>query len=146
MDVTSILTRYRSWNWLYVQLSRLSLFLATIRWEWAAEWVYRLERICDRRREAEPIHMWFELTRAQYLTVPRSVLQTMPHDWQCRLVALMEELDETIDWRPNYPLRYWVRLENEESKEVVRDPLMDYRDYQTYEYIRQKLMASKDGN
>lgn len=72
----------------------------------------------------EPIHQWFELSYAQYLTIPRSVLQSMPAAWQARFVACLEELDATIDWRPPRG-RYWVQLKNNEGRYQV-DPLMDY--------------------
>jgi hypothetical protein len=32
------------------------------------------------------VHGWFELSYAQYLTVPRSVLEAMPQEWQARFV------------------------------------------------------------
>jgi hypothetical protein len=60
----------------------------------------------------EPIHSWFELTYAQYLTIPRSILQSMPQEWQARFVKCLEELDETFDWRPTEG-RYWVRLKDD---------------------------------
>lgn len=72
----------------------------------------------------EPIHGWFELTYAQYLTVPRSVLQSMPADWQARFVALLNQLDEVVDWRPAEG-RYWVRLKDASGR-FVSDPLADY--------------------
>ncbi len=72
----------------------------------------------------DPIHLWFELSYAEYLTVPRSVLQSMPQQWQEKFVALLEELDETIDWRPPSG-RYWVRLKDKNGK-YVADPLRDY--------------------
>jgi len=76
------------------------------------------------------IHEWFELTYAQYLTIPRSVLQSMPDDWQEKFVALLKELDEAIDWRPQYPFQYWVGLRdvgNGRMVSITRDPLMDYQ-------------------
>lgn len=72
----------------------------------------------------EPVHMWFELTYAQYLTVPRSVLQSMPVEWQRRLVACLEELDASIDWRPAEG-RYWVKLKDGQGR-FVRDQFQDY--------------------
>lgn len=72
----------------------------------------------------EPIHEWFELSYAQYLTIPRSVLQSMPTDWQAIFVALLEELDQTIEWRPSQG-RYWVQLKDSQGR-YVADPLMDY--------------------
>lgn len=73
----------------------------------------------------EPVHQWFELSYSQYLTVPRSVLQNMPSDWQRRFVACLEELDALRDWRPKAG-RYWVALKDEQGR-YDRDPLMDYR-------------------
>lgn len=46
-----------------------------------------------------PIHEFFGLTYATHLVLPRSVLQSMPLKWQAKLVALLNELDNTIDWR-----------------------------------------------
>lgn len=70
------------------------------------------------------IHDWFELTYAQYLTVPRTALQSMPDDWQEKFVALLEELDDKIDWRPKDG-SYWVKLRNRRGAYIV-DSLMDY--------------------
>lgn len=70
------------------------------------------------------IHDWFELSYAQYLTVPRSALQSMPEEWQNKFVDLLNELDDTIDWRPKEG-RYWVQLKDSNGK-YVHDPLMDY--------------------
>lgn len=71
-----------------------------------------------------PIHDWFELSYAQYLTIPRSVLQSMPDEWQERFVKCLEELDESIDWRPEKG-RYWVQLRDENGR-FVPDPLQNY--------------------
>jgi hypothetical protein len=71
------------------------------------------------------IHDWFELTYAQYLTVPRSILEAMPEGWQDRFVALLEELDDTFDWRPEAG-RYWCRLKDGDGR-FVHDPFMEYR-------------------
>jgi len=82
--------------------------------------------------DAEPIHGWFELSYAQYLTIPRSVLQSMPIEWQTRFVACLEELDEAIDWRPQHA-QYWVSLHawpkdgREHGRGVqISDPLRNY--------------------
>lgn len=73
----------------------------------------------------EPIHLWFELSRAQYLTIPRSIMEAMPEDWQHKMANLLNELDSTYDWRPNEG-RYWVRLKDDKGR-YVSDPLMQYR-------------------
>jgi hypothetical protein len=60
-------------------------------------------------REPQPldVHTWFSLTYANYLVVPRSVLQSMPEDWQHRFTALLGEMDQAfghLDW-PAYDVR-----------------------------------------
>lgn len=74
--------------------------------------------------DGEDIHHWFELSYAQYLTIPRSVLQSMPDEWQKRFVKCLNELDDTIDWRPKSG-RYWVKLKDGQGR-YVEDPLMNY--------------------
>lgn len=74
---------------------------------------------------SEPISLWFELSYAQYLTVPRSVMQAMPLEWQKRMAVCLAELDETIDWRPKEG-RYWVRLKDDKGR-YLTDPLQEYR-------------------
>lgn len=78
-----------------------------------------------------PIHMWFELTYAQYLTIPRSVLQSMSSSWQGEFVRLLEELDETIDWLPKEG-RYWVTLKGDKGKEF-------YDEYGNYDRGRRQV-------
>jgi len=72
-----------------------------------------------------PIHNWFELSYAQYLTIPRSVLQEMPNEWQKRFVQCLEELDSTLDWRPKDGC-YWVKLKDGKGQ-FKKDRFMNYR-------------------
>lgn len=83
----------------------------------------------------QPVHAWFELSYAQYLVLPRSVLQSMPVPWQQQFVSCMHELDETIDWRPPPERRWFVQLQksvqrpcapDEEWWMEIPDPLADY--------------------
>ncbi len=87
----------------------------------------------------EPIHNFFSLSYAQYLAIPRSVLQSMPVEWQQRFVACLKELDSTIDWRPDGDVLYQVRLmtlveklDEDDGRWIqdwgveVGDPLADY--------------------
>lgn len=73
----------------------------------------------------DAIHCWFELSYAQYLTIPRTALQSMPDEWQTKFVKLLEELDDKINWRPSQG-RYWVRLKDDNGQ-YAHDPLMDYQ-------------------
>ena len=73
----------------------------------------------------EPINWWFELSYAQYLTVPRLVMQSMPLEWQRKMAVLLQEMDETFDWRPKEG-QYWVKLKNSKGR-FMDAPLEDYR-------------------
>lgn len=86
------------------------------------------------------IHNWFELTYAEYLTVPRSILEAMPQTWQAQMAALLDEMDATFDWRPHEG-RYWVTLKDGDGR-FVHDPLRQYR-YADIEYI--ESLRKKDG-
>jgi hypothetical protein len=79
------------------------------------------------------LSLWFELSYAQFLTVPRLVLEAMPDEWQGKLAALMEELDATIDWRPRDG-RYYVRLRDANGR-FTEAPLWNYR-YGSVEGLR----------
>lgn len=46
--------------------------------------------------EREAIHKHFGLSYANYLVLPRTLLQSMPDAWQARFVALLNELDEAF--------------------------------------------------
>ena len=72
-----------------------------------------------------PINEWFELSYAQFLTVPRIVMEHMPIEWQRQMVKLLSEMDETFDWRPREG-RYWVRLRDDHGRFSEPD-LCDYR-------------------
>lgn len=48
-------------------------------------------------RRDGPVHAWFGLTYAGWLTVPRVALQVMPLSWQQRFADLMEEADALVE-------------------------------------------------
>lgn len=74
--------------------------------------------------DPEPIHGFFGVSYAHHLVLPRSVLQSMPQEWQARFVACLEELDDTIDWRPSEG-GWWVTFKDKKGK-FRPDPLNDY--------------------
>lgn len=43
-------------------------------------------------RTSGPIHGWFSLTYSNFLVLHRTVLQSMPVEWQDRMVELLEEM------------------------------------------------------
>jgi len=79
------------------------------------------------KMEDSDLHLWFELSYAQYLTIPRSILQSMSLEWQNKMAALLWELDDTFDWRPQKS-QYWVSLRGPDGKymPISQDPFMDY--------------------
>jgi hypothetical protein len=83
----------------------------------------------------DPLGLWFELTYAQYLTVPRLVMQSMPLDWQRKMAVLLQEMDETFDWRPAEG-SYWVRLKDKRGR-FMDAPLGNYR-HGNCEHLRKK--------
>jgi hypothetical protein len=78
---------------------------------------------------------WFELSYSSYLTIPRLALTSMDTGWQNKFVALLEELDNTLDWRPENGYQYRCqlnRIDFEGNGEgywlgAVVDPLANYR-------------------
>lgn len=70
------------------------------------------------------IHTWFGLTYANYLVLPRSVLQSMPEEWQHSLVALLEEMQGQyggLDW-PDYS----VSARQPHGGRFIKDPIPHY--------------------
>ena len=77
----------------------------------------------------DALHLWFSLSYANYLVLPRSFLQSMPDEWQGKLAALLHEADEaamTRDfcWPPD-GLKVYVELRRDEPR--IRDDLADYQ-------------------
>jgi hypothetical protein len=57
------------------------------------------------------IHSWFGVSYANYLVLPRAVLQSMPKPWQHRFTALLEEKDAAfghLEW-PSYSVKVLQR-------------------------------------
>lgn len=46
---------------------------------------------------AQDIHTYFGLSYANYLVLPRTLLQSMPQEWQARFVALVDELHDAFE-------------------------------------------------
>jgi hypothetical protein len=65
----------------------------------------------DMRAPDGAIHAFFGLTYADYLVVPRTVLQSMPLNWQEHFVALLRQVEETFPDLPTpaYDVRVLAR-------------------------------------
>ena len=73
----------------------------------------------------QALSLYFGLSYAQFITIPRLVMESMPDEWQGKMAALLEEVDETFDWRPKEGC-YWVKLRDTEGR-FADAPLADYR-------------------
>lgn len=80
------------------------------------------------------IHTYFGLSYAQYLAIPRSVLQSMPLEWQYQFVELLKQLDMT-DWHDMLPDNTCYKIELRNMKDTstgwkwgtkATDPLANY--------------------
>jgi len=81
---------------------------------------------------SESIHNFFGLSYANYLVLPRSVLQSMPDDWQEEFVRLLLDIHDKLgdDWEPEGG--YHVR-----ARDIDGNFMED--DYSNYERGRRKL-------
>lgn len=75
--------------------------------------------------EQEHIHEYFNLTYANYLVLPRSVLQSMPESWQEKFVCLLERIPRVIaeDFEPEGG--YTVQARDSEGR-FITDPYSNY--------------------
>lgn len=73
----------------------------------------------------EPIHGFFELSYASYLVLPRTVLQSMPAEWQRRFVLMMGEILDMLGEFPGNLGTYRVLLHDQHGR-FIKDPLRDY--------------------
>ena len=83
-------------------------------------------------QEEDHIHLWFNLTYANYLVLPRSILQSAPAEWQKKFVRLLDELNEMTDGLPGLPDSYTVQCRDRKGR--------FYRDlYSEYDRGRRKI-------
>ncbi len=71
----------------------------------------------------DDIHLWFGLSYSNYLTIPRSILQSMPARWQHEFAKL---LGEATDMYSGYDMEYSVYKRDDKGK-FVHDELADYQ-------------------
>lgn len=70
------------------------------------------------------MHEWFGLSYSAYLVLHRVAIQTMPDEWQARLVALLDEMQERID-TSTFPSEFRVLAVDDHNK-FTTDPWRDY--------------------
>jgi len=75
--------------------------------------------------DIDPVHSWFSLSYGNYFVCQRSVLQSMPLEWQKRFVKCLEELDEAADSVGDIPSEFWVRARK--GNKFIEDKYRSYR-------------------
>lgn len=74
--------------------------------------------------DGDLIHDWFELTYANYLVLPRSMLQSMPEEWQEKMVTLIKEMERSFP-HLECPI-YDVRARDHNTGRYIPDPIPHY--------------------
>ena len=81
-------------------------------------------------RDEMDVHCWFGLTYANYLVLPRTLLQSMPEAWQHRFVGCLRELEQAF-WHIDQADSYMVRAKSHSGK-FVADPVPHYNRGRTF--------------
>jgi len=72
------------------------------------------------------IHGWFELSYAKYLVLQRTLLQSMPLEWQDKFVELLEDMHKAFSGIPELrKMSYEVNVKDEDGR-FISDPFRDY--------------------
>jgi len=75
----------------------------------------------------DSIHNWFSLSYASHLVIPRSVLQSMPPEWQCEFVRLVEQLEAVRESQGVYEPEGGYRVSAlGADKKFISDEFGDY--------------------
>lgn len=74
----------------------------------------------------EAVSYWFELSYSSYCVLPRVLMESMPAEWQRRMVKCLQEAREAFEYL-NINDNYEVRLRDPETHRYVEDPYKVYR-------------------
>ena len=72
----------------------------------------------------EFVHEWFGLTYASYMVLPRTMLQSMPDNWQEKFIKLINEMDDKLGHH-NKVYSYTV-LSKDKNNKFMKDDLRNY--------------------
>lgn len=73
----------------------------------------------------DPMHAWFGLSYSNFLVLHRSILQSMPAEWQARFAALVDEIPETLEVPEGPPGGYKLTALDDRGR-FMRDPVPHY--------------------
>ena len=93
----------------------------------------------------DALWLWFSLSYASWLTIPRVLMHEMPDDWQARMTQLLKEYGDAF---PNMPPTLGTRVQVTDNGKLISTPrwLINYRhpDHRTIEMIS-CLARKKEG-
>lgn len=85
------------------------------------------------------IHIFFGLSYAKYLVLPRSILQSMPEEWQRDFVKLLDQLETNCAVMDIKTPDYSVSAKKDGK--FIKDPYRDYwRNGQRCQGLRNDLL------
>lgn len=98
----------------------------------ATDLIAGLTEYAEVLEDDRPIHTFFGLSYANYLVLPRSVMQAMPTGWQRQMVHLLERVQEKFgDLYSNrlYDVKLVADSDAETGEAIAYepDPLANYR-------------------
>jgi len=91
--------------------------------------------------EEDYIHVWFSLTYASYVVLPRSILQSAPPKWQKKFVELMDELGRLYRFPLDNGTTYYINLRDDKTGRFIKDPLCGYE--RGRRYIKPNAIGAK---
>jgi hypothetical protein len=78
-------------------------------------------------RGYDALWLWFGLSYAGWLTLPRVLMHEMPDDWQQRMADLLAEFDQTFPGKNELPFSTQVSLKTGGRFVAAPDWLLRYR-------------------
>ncbi len=73
----------------------------------------------------DELWLYFSISRASWLTLPRVLMHEMPDDWQGKMAELLNEWDETWIYQPDISIHVQAKKNNKFCK--IPEYLSNYR-------------------
>ncbi len=64
----------------------------------------------------EDLNLWFGLSYASWLTLPRVLMQEMPEEWQKKMALLLHEFGDTSPNQPDFGTRVQLTINGKLTK------------------------------
>ena len=83
------------------------------------------QRLIEESKDRDALSLWFGLSYASFLTLPRVLMEAMPARWQGKMAALLREYEQAF---PNQP-DIGTRVQITKNRKLIKTPkwLINYR-------------------